>query len=276
MKKKFIVSSLILLSLHTYASNFESAYTSIDEKDCKTLKGDDKGSTQSCAGFAHIKVEVTENDLRQSVTFIREVDGAYPQDFSQTVSPAMSTLDSKIEWRYKKDEAETPLAAITRLNVSENPEEPQKNTSYLVVSKISDHGICVVGKITPQKEQNEKARIMAEKSSEMNCLNSNEDNNSESNNTKLIASWIEPIPGSKDKVQGFKLNADGSASSINMSSLVYSSWETKGNQLILTSKSIGNGETSTNEEVYEYSFCETNHLCLKNPDADEVYKYKKQ
>lgn len=64
-----------------------------------------------------------------------------------------------------------------------------------------------------------------------------------SSNNQLIGSWVEPIPGQEDNVQGFKLEADGNASSINMSTLKYESWSSNGKQLLLTGKSIGNGVT---------------------------------
>ncbi|MGQ7869770.1 lipocalin family protein [Sunxiuqinia sp. sy24] len=60
---------------------------------------------------------------------------------------------------------------------------------------------------------------------------------------QLTGSWTQPIPGQETKMQGFKLDADGKASSINMSTLQYESWSSKGKQLMLTGKSIGNGQT---------------------------------
>jgi len=109
----------------------------------------------------------------------------------------------------------------------------------------------------------------------MPCIDNNasEDMNA---TDKLVGSWVQPIPGLKNEVQGFSLKADGSASSINMASLLYSSWKVEGNKLMLMGKSLGNGVTTEDKEVYEYSFCDTNHLCLQHPNADEVVKYKYQ
>lgn len=59
----------------------------------------------------------------------------------------------------------------------------------------------------------------------------------------VTGSWVEPIPGMEDCVQGFTLNEGGSASSVNMATLVYESWERKGDTLLLSGKSIGNHQT---------------------------------
>lgn len=62
-------------------------------------------------------------------------------------------------------------------------------------------------------------------------------------NNPIAGSWTQPVNGSPKSTQGMQLNADGSASSINMATLQYESWTLNNNQLILTGKSIGNGET---------------------------------
>lgn len=59
---------------------------------------------------------------------------------------------------------------------------------------------------------------------------------------QLVGSWVQPIPGQQESIQGVRLEAGGKASSINMYTLVYESWEQKGNNLILAGKSIGNGQ----------------------------------
>lgn len=54
--------------------------------------------------------------------------------------------------------------------------------------------------------------------------------------------WLEPIPGMEGE-QGFTLEKGGRASSVNMATLRYESWSLKGDRLILTGQSIGNGQT---------------------------------
>lgn len=52
----------------------------------------------------------------------------------------------------------------------------------------------------------------------------------------LLGSWVEPIPGNEKEFQGFTLNSDGTAKSINMATLQYQKWRFKDGQLILTAK----------------------------------------
>lgn len=59
---------------------------------------------------------------------------------------------------------------------------------------------------------------------------------------QFIGSWVQPIPG-MDGEQGFVLNADGTASSINMATLLYKSWKYENGMLLLLGESLGNGMT---------------------------------
>ena len=59
----------------------------------------------------------------------------------------------------------------------------------------------------------------------------------------LEGSWVEHVPGMEEQTQGFTLNEDGTAVSINMATLQYQEWSASGDTLVLTGKSIGNGQT---------------------------------
>ncbi len=45
------------------------------------------------------------------------------------------------------------------------------------------------------------------------------------NNASIEGSWVEPVPGMSGMQQGFVLDGDGSASSINMATLKYEAWK---------------------------------------------------
>jgi len=62
-----------------------------------------------------------------------------------------------------------PFALIVRLGVQDDSDVP-KETSTLVVSKISDTNICITDKILPGTNQNELARMAADASSTKPCL----------------------------------------------------------------------------------------------------------
>jgi hypothetical protein len=90
----------------------------------------------------------------------------------------------------------------------------------------------------------------------------------------FIGSWVEPIPGNEDAVQGFTLNEDGSASSINMHTLLYQKWDLKSGQLILTAKSVGNHSSSVDDETYTIELIGKNNLKLNNGYTNLSYKRK--
>lgn len=57
----------------------------------------------------------------------------------------------------------------------------------------------------------------------------------------IVGSWVMPVDGQPGATQGIDLKEDGTASSINMATLIYQSWEQQGDDLYLKVKSIGNG-----------------------------------
>ena len=61
--------------------------------------------------------------------------------------------------------------------------------------------------------------------------------------TDVSGTWLQPVPGLPGMEQGFTLAADGKASSVGMATLQYETWRQEDDRLILTGKSIGNGQT---------------------------------
>lgn len=57
--------------------------------------------------------------------------------------------------------------------------------------------------------------------------------------------WLEPNPIAPDQVQGFVLNSGGTASSVNMATLLIKTWNLDNYTLTLGYESIGNGQTFT-------------------------------
>ena len=175
MKKKitfiilFLLSSLIIQADEKMLSINTSSYTSIDQKDCVTLDSDNMGSVQECESFAGIGVKVIESDIRQSIILTRN-NKEYDLAFWSTVSPAFSSLGLKIEWRHELEKPNNLKGMIVRLEVSDDYENLDKVSSYLVVSKIKDEEICVIAKVLPQANQNEMARNILDAKEELPCL----------------------------------------------------------------------------------------------------------
>jgi hypothetical protein len=101
---------------------------------------DEGGSYRGiCPGVAGYRLEVTEGDLRQTLNVITPNKKKYELDLSN-VSGAFSNLGPRAEWRMN---GKVPAALIFRFNANENPEDPSKVTSYLIVAKITKNEICV-------------------------------------------------------------------------------------------------------------------------------------
>jgi hypothetical protein len=90
----------------------------------------------------------------------------------------------------------------------------------------------------------------------------------------LIGSWVEPNPINANEVQGIKINEDGTAKSINMSTLVYKKWWKENDKLALVFESIGNGLTIIDTTKFE--IIKLNHYELEIKDNDYTIKYKRQ
>lgn len=90
----------------------------------------------------------------------------------------------------------------------------------------------------------------------------------------LIGKWVQPIPGQVGKIQGIMFNNDGTAASINMSTLVYDSWHGGGDTLYLRGKSIGNGLTIVFDNVIIYQMPTPDSLILRY-DKDRTEHYSR-
>ena len=82
------------------------------------------------------------------------------------------------------------------------------------------------------------------------------------NKKLLIGSWLD----SSKAALHFSMFEDGTARSDNMSTLLYEKWRLEGNKLILTAKSIGNKNSSVDDEVYEIKKLTDKKMILKNKE----------
>lgn len=155
-------------------SDIDSIYTDLAAAKCKTLDSNEEEQwiSQECPGVGGYKIEVTEGDLRQTINLISPGGTKLDLNFQQTVSSGFSELGEKAEWRVKNvDGKPRPFALIVRFNVSEDPEDSSKLTSYLIVSKITGDSACVTDVVKPVNNANEKARQLADDSGDKACKN---------------------------------------------------------------------------------------------------------
>ncbi len=82
------------------------------------------------------------------------------------------------------------------------------------------------------------------------------------------------MPGMENQMQGVNLEKGGKASSINMATLQYESWEKQGDKLILSGKSIGNHETGSFTDTLVIEKLTENELTLKKGSLSINYRKK--
>ena len=91
---------------------------------------------------------------------------------------------------------------------------------------------------------------------------------------QIEGSWVEPVPGMPEMVQGVTLENGGKATSINMATMQYEFWEKKGDKLVLSGKSIGNHQTISFSDTLQIEELTTENLVLKKGDL--VINYQRQ
>jgi hypothetical protein len=186
--RSLLLRSLLLLALiclagaslsntdaqQTSASgSITSAYTDTSGKGCRTIEYHKETGdiVQICPGVAGYKLQVEEGDARMSVTVVAPGGRKSALSYWNVITHGFSSLGDKAEWRIRQVKGKSvPLALIVRVNASENPEAPEKTTSYLAVAKITRQKTCVTDKIGPSAQANEEARRAADSAATRPCL----------------------------------------------------------------------------------------------------------
>jgi len=171
MKNKIFFTVFFLLVFAAFASaQNKSLYSSLETAKCKTIESNpEEGGSYlgECVGFGGYKLQVAEGDIRQTINVIAPSRKIFELNFWR-LNSGFSTVGPKAEWRTKKG---VPIALIVRFNVA-NAEDSSKNTSYLMVAKISKTGACVTDIVEPGKTQNIEARKLADTASARPCKSS--------------------------------------------------------------------------------------------------------
>ncbi len=89
----------------------------------------------------------------------------------------------------------------------------------------------------------------------------------------MYGAWLQPNPINEKEVQGFQLNKDSSAESINMATLIYRKWWINDQHLYLVRESKGNKQTITDTIVFPVLHVTDHELILK--DRERTVNYKK-
>lgn len=155
----------ILFSTPAFAG-FYSAYTELNFSDgelCTNVTpapvpGEpNDGVAYECKGYGKYVVTFAEGDLRSFASF-----GAESGDHCsvrQTFG-GFNSVGNKIEWRLKDSK---PIATILRWSVSYDPEDSNKQKSWLIVTKLEENDSCHMGYVEGSfPKANEKARWLAD------------------------------------------------------------------------------------------------------------------
>jgi hypothetical protein len=167
MKLLLSAITLSLLVTGSAAAQNQSVYTSTRGSACKTIaEFPDEGGSYigECRGVGGYKVELLEGDLRQTLNIVTPARKKFELDLWGFYG-GFSYVGQKIEWRTKGG---VPVALIARFNVAD-PENSQKSTSYLMVSKIGKAGSCVTDIVLPSATQNAEARTLADAAANKPC-----------------------------------------------------------------------------------------------------------
>ncbi len=150
------------------SGEISSAYTEIDtQKSCSVFSSNEEGgefANLACNGWNGYPVLIYSGDLRESVFYGFPPEGDLPwESFA-----AFNASGPRIEWRIETDGSRAvPFATIHRRFVNADPDNPERRTEVLVVSKVGavdQRDGCVVGLVlaTGNPGANEAARKLAD------------------------------------------------------------------------------------------------------------------
>lgn len=162
------LTAIAIFALASFAgAQNKSVYTSTTTKACRTISSNpnEAGSYEGeCPGVGGYKLRLLEGDIRQTLNVVTPGKKKFELNFWSFYG-GFSAVGEKVEWRTKGG---VPVALIARFNVAD-AEDSTKNTSYLMVAKISKSSSCVTDVVLPGANQNEKARELADKASTKAC-----------------------------------------------------------------------------------------------------------
>jgi len=162
---------------HTTASS-QSVYTDLTGSSChsETDKSDpDEIAYFVCPGVGGYTLIVRRVEAgRRSIDVVDADKQVFPLNFPASVTPYMSTLRNRAEWRVKTSrERQTPTALIVSIESHEDSADPGKITRvYVAVAKIASGVACVVEKRPEGQWSALQLRSIADSAQNRVCLTS--------------------------------------------------------------------------------------------------------
>jgi len=154
----------------------QSIMTEVGEQSCK--KDFDKSDPNEtpylgCPGVAGYSLIVRRVEAgRQSIDVVDESQHAWPLNYQDYITPHMSSLDGKAEWRVAtKDGKQVPIALIVRVQARENSANPEKVTgTYISVAKIGPTEMCVTARIPEGTKTEAEIHQIADSAQQSQCV----------------------------------------------------------------------------------------------------------
>ena len=148
--------------------------TPTEGKQCKTVSHDrETGDTvKRCPGVNGYSLLVHNSDDRASISILTNDGTALPLNFWDTVTPTFSTLGAKVEWQIESTTgANKPVAIIVRVNTVDQADVSKpRPVSFTVVARILPGDACVIGKISAQKSNAERAARALARTPDAKCI----------------------------------------------------------------------------------------------------------
>lgn len=138
-----------------------SRYTSF--KDCILVKAneDEDWSSSHCAGMAGYDLQIDYGDARDDLVLLRRGKPPAKLGLIALGGGGFNALADTAEWRgVLGPTGFVPKHLIVRNNISEDPENSEKQTSILVVIDLQQ--ACVIAQVRPKAGQNEAAWAIAD------------------------------------------------------------------------------------------------------------------
>ena len=145
-----------------------STYTSTAPKDCRVISagnGIDDSTIRVCPGMAGLKVLVSEDDLRETVSVGRNRAAAAKEPAAQAGFGPFNSTTATIEWRALSGK---PFAIIQRWHIADASDEDDNGRPIgkpmLVVTRLPPGPVCHVAYIDVKanSDVNELARKAAD------------------------------------------------------------------------------------------------------------------
>lgn len=121
-----------------------------------------------CPGEGGYRLRHVEADLRENLLVLAPGGGEHSLGLPALAAGAFSSTGDTVEWRGETSAGGfAPTALIVRQSAVEDPDPEVPEMSYLVVAKLAPTP-CVIARVPPGPDQNERARAAADKGGD--CL----------------------------------------------------------------------------------------------------------